>query len=520
MGTAPESGVTRMKLLIYYYSSILSALAVLTALCVPAAKRYFSRVKSWELLLLPLLLASVAVIVAPYISIYGDPEGMNWKHELGAAIINKGLPFAFNHRLGYVFLLDIASLFHAGGAASAHASAMALNFALFLGCCVLFFTICQLLFDDVFASVFATALFAFHPDVMYECLSCEHRIASAFFVLLTFAGLIAFKRRNRLVFAAIFFLAAIYSVEARLDNLHYFCSYIAFIFIFRKNFPRYFFGLCASALAVCAIIVYPFAGRQPGFFSFLNLDRNLPEYMLAVLGNPICVALFFMGVTYEIKRNANNAAFILFALAETLGFWLMAGTVSVSREYLYIHIPLCLMAARAVPGLASMAQDNGWRFKAALAGAGILFFGYMFLHPPPVLVMFKANQGMDREIRTYLKDMPRDYSIIVRPEYTAIISPETNNLLPAGKKLSFDELGDKILAAKPAGVKRIVCFSPVKSKYDCGLLELWTKRKNSGDKVDYAKDTINNFNFESFYSSRSGEKRAVKKYLRFTELIL
>jgi hypothetical protein len=261
--------------------------------------------------------------------------------------------------------------------------------------------------------------------------------------------------------------------------------------------------------------------NPPGFFSFSNLARNVSAYLLFIFDNPICVTLFCMGAVYEIRQNIRNAGFLLFMFAETFGFWLMSGTVSVSREYLYIHIPLCLMAARALPTIFSIAREMGGRpFKAAVAGAGMLFAGIMFLHPPPILKMFKAHQGMDREIRTYLKGMPRNYDIVIRPEYSAVVSPERNNLLPSMEEISVERLGDNIMAAKSAGIERIVCFAPAGTKYDCGFLEIWLKQKNAGDKVDYSKDVVHSFNFDTFYSSRAGEMRIDKPFVHITELIL
>jgi hypothetical protein len=199
----------------------------------------------------------------------------------------------------------------------------------------------------------------------------------------------------------------------------------------------------------------------------------------------------------------------------------MAGTVSISREYLYIHIPMCMMATRALPAISSIAREmRGRQFKVAVAGIGILFAVTIFLHPPPILKMFKAHQSMDREIRAYLKGMPRNYAVIIRHEYSDIVSPETKNLLPNMEQISFDRLGDEIVTAKSAGINGIVCFAPAGSKYDCGFLEIWLKQKNAGDRVDYSKDVIKNFNFESFYSSRAGETQTKKEFVRITELIL
>ncbi|MFC1474985.1 hypothetical protein ACFLQK_02960, partial [bacterium] len=113
-----------------------------------------------------------------------------------------------------------------------------------------------------------------------------------------------------------------------------------------------------------------------------------------------------------------------------------------------------------------------------------------------------------KEIRGHIEELPPDYAVLLRSEYTYVAAPDSVNPIPIFKKLSVEELATELESMKVNGV---MCFSEVSSEYDCEFFEAWGKREER-EYLLFDED-VNHLNFDRLgLEGRRTERRG--KYLK------
>jgi len=481
-----------------YYSLLLTLLISLVLLCIPMVFRYTSRFLIGTSVFLVLSLLITSISIGPFISNYGEPDSQNWKFEARAEMLNEGLHTdQMRHPFGYIFLLSTARYLTGNDPSVEHTSAMVLNAILFTGSVIIIFIIALVLFDNIYAALTSGIFYALMSKNWYECLSCEHRIASTFFVLLMILSIIALSRKKSPLLAGVFLLSAIWAIEVRIENVIYYGLTFVFILLNSNRFSKRHisFFVFVYVLGGCMIALIPsFFNTGGDFFKLSFFMRDIPALKSLLLENPIIPAVCMAGLWFGFKRHLRTSAFLIFWFVGISIFWAAAATVTMHREIVYLYAPMALMFGLAIPMLLEYLSSDRTLQKIIISTITISALGFFInqvLHRPDIIQQFAIRQEYDRDIREYLEQLPEGYTVLLRSEYTYAVAPNVINPMPLFDKLYLEELGYKLEAMTPNG---IMCFSELSSEYDCQFFELW-KRKNDKKGLLYDED-INCLDFD------------------------
>lgn len=510
-----------MNTTLVYYTTLLAVLSLLIVLCIPMVVRYTARFQPGTLIFLVLTFITISIAVGPFTSNYGDPDSQNWKFEARAQMLNKGIRSEeMRHPFGYIFLLSMAGRTVGNDPGLVHYSAMGLNAAFLIGAVVLVYLISLLFFENAYAAIASGSFFALMSRNWYECLSCEHRIISSFFVLLLILSIVALSKKNRPVIAAIFLLSAIWAVEVRIDNILYFPVVLVFILLYLKRFSRRYLLFAAFVFIAggCVIASIPFVFQTgSGFFSLSFFLRDLPVLKNLLFENAIIPAVCIVGLILGFRNHAGISAFLIFWFMCTIVFWASAATVTMHREIVYLYGSMSLMFGLAVMLFLDYFSNDKKLQKivmATLAAFGVYFFVNQILHRPDNLAGFGIRQEYDREIREHLEELPPGYAVLLRSEYTYVAAPGSVNPMPIFRKQSVEELAAGL---KTMNLNGTICFSEISSEYDCEFFEVWGKGEES--EYYFYDEDVERLNFERLgLEGRRTERRG--KYLKAVTLHL